>query len=708
MREIPFTYKPLLILFIFIATGIGLLVDLWEEKKLDNWIHDSALIYQARESWKYSAIVVLDADVPVHVGRKQALPLFAKAAERAVAAGAKGIFLDSRISKELEGRMPYATCVVDNLTVQWSKPTCTTGSTGQCLVINSAVGQAPLKMNAATMERFSLAPYLGDEGLPDYMLYSWDGAAAIPEQGLVAKVRLVTRNDPVARWIDLSADHAVIRMANYISPLMVAESLANTLNNETCDEDRVCRRIRLSRPLFAPSFQAQRLILPVSLLASCNKEIAQQTAALLADKVVILQTTMPSEATDIIVTPMITALFGPKTMTPGAHYLADAVETLLNQDHPRTPSALIKLSLFIVVAIISVLAGAYLKQAFMWSLAGLLFFFVTALCFINPQVQLWPVAASMLTFLTGAAQIIGIHLVIGFKEGKLMSHYMPKQIHNILISLKDSDSFHNKRCHAVVLMSDLAGYTTVTGLLKEPALVLKLMNDYLGETSFVLQDKYNGWLESYVGDMVCYYWPSQQQDQLPAIKDALQGAIALSLLQKHFFSSLNQHLQDDIDADTLDRVKSIINAGIGLSTGEVVMGDLGPKKGVRKFGIIGDPLNLAARIESLTRLFNTEIIISGSFVDTALSLGYAVRRLGKIKLKGRVEPATLFAFGEASDKRFDKSCIEAWEQWLSAVENKRKVDMPCPDIFSDDRETIQNWVQRDLLKDGGIWYLDEK
>jgi adenylate cyclase len=42
-------------------------------------------------------------------------------------------------------------------------------------------------------------------------------------------------------------------------------------------------------------------------------------------------------------------------------------------------------------------------------------------------------------------------------------------------------------------MSDLAGYTKVSGILKEPGYVLNLMNDYLEETSLVLQDKYNGW-----------------------------------------------------------------------------------------------------------------------------------------------------------------------------------------------------------------------
>lgn len=708
MREIPFTHKPVLISFILIAAAAGLLFHIWDETKLDNWIHDSALIHQARTEWQHTAIVVLDHGVPIEVGRKQALPLFAKAAERVVAAGAKGVFLDSRLAKEIEGRMPYAICISETAEVQWSEPECVLSSTGQCLIKNSQLGHAPLQMNAATMQKFSLAPYLGDPNLPDFMLFSWDSAAAIPEEGLVVSDRLVTKNDPIARWLDLTDDHAIIRMGRNVNPTLVAQSLSNTRDNERCDSNRVCRRIRLSQPMYELSLQSQRYILPVSILASCNTQSAEELATLLKDKVVILQTTAPAEATDILVTPMTTALFGPKAMTPGAQYLADALETLLLQDHPRVPKLLWIVVLISCAAIISVISGAYCKQAVMWGLGVLLFMMVCALCLFNQEVQLWPVTATMLSYITGAVQITGIHLMIGFREGKLISHYMPKQIHNLLISLKESDSFHNKRCWAVVLMSDLAGYTTVTGLLKQPTLILKLMNQYLDETSYVLQEKYNGWLESYVGDMVCYYWPCQQEEHVVALKDALQGAIELASLQKRFFSELQSHFQDDIDAETLQQVSSIINAGIGLSTGEVVMGDLGPKRGVRKFGIIGDPLNTASRIESLTRLFNTEIIITSDFTAIAENLGYSIRRIGSIKLKGKVQPETLFAFGESGDPRFQKHIIDTWEQWLSEYERLGVSNIACPDALSLDRDTLMNWRQRNLLGPDKVWYLDEK
>jgi adenylate cyclase len=654
-------------------------------------------------------VVVLDEKVPVQVGRTQSLPLFAKATERLVAAGAKGIFLDARVPKEIEGRMPYASCIETDGDVRWSAPQCLITSGDQCKVLNSDAGNAPLRMSGEAIAHFNIAPYLLEQqDLPEFLLYDFDAAAMIPAQGLVAYDRLVTKNNPIARWMDLSADHAVIRLANSIDSERTRASLEDSRQDEVCDKGFSCRRVRLSRPLYQIQTTDGRLFVPLSVLASCDQDTAMLTAALLKDKAVIFQVTSPTESTDTVITAMTTALYGPNLMTPGAQYLADAVETLLNRDHPRAPDAPVKTALFLLVALLSVLSGAYLKQPWLWFFGGVLFAVLIALCFLNTTVQLWPVTATLAAFIAGGGQTIGAHLMIGFREGKLIGQYMPKQIHNLLITLKRDESFHNRRHHAVVLMSDLAGYTTVTGILKEPDHVLNLMNDYLDATSYVVQDKYHGWLEAYVGDMVCYYWPFTEDKKPQAYENALQAALELASLQKCFFSSVPQRYAQQFGAEALERISSIINAGIGLTAGLVVMGDLGPKHGVRKFGILGDPINLAARIEGLTRLFSTEIIFTGDLVDTANALGFPTRRLGRISVKGRKEPEMLYAVGSPGDSRFTAENIRAWEEWLAVVERNHESGGECPAIYRKDRLTVEKWLEHKSLGDDGVWYLEEK
>lgn len=709
MHELPLANAKLLALFIFLATLSGWTIDYFSAGKTDYWIHDSALVYQARTRWTDIAVVVLDEKVPIQVGRTQALPLFAKAAEQLVAAGAQGIFLDARVAKEIEGRMPYATCIETNGEVRWSMPRCQASTATQCQVLNSDAGNAPLRMSPEAITHFTVAPYLPEQqDLPDFLLYDFDAAASIPPNGLVVFDRLVTKSNPVARWMDLSVDHAAIRLATSVDPERALASLAETGQDEVCDKGFKCRRIRLSRPLYQTQLTADRLFMPLSSLASCDRDTALRSARLVKDKAVIFQVTSPNESTDAIITPMTTALFGPNLMTPGAQFLADAVETLLHGDHPRAPAAWIKIGLFLASATLSVLVGAYLKQPFLWLTGALLAVALAALCFLNGTVQLWPVTATLAIFILGAGQTIGAHLLIGFREGKLINQYMPRQIHNMLITLKAHESFQNRRSQAVVLISDLAGYTTVTGVLKEPEHVLNLINDYLNETSFVLQDKYQGWLEAYVGDMVCYYWPFTGDNKSPAYQNALQAALELSLLQKHFFSSVPERYAHTFDAQALQHISSIISAGIGLTSGVVVMGDLGPRQGVRKFSILGDPINLAARIESLTRLFSTDIIFTGDLIEVALTLGLPTRRLGRVSVKGRKEPEMLYAVGNPGDKRFNADAIDAWEQWLAAVEQHAGQLPDCPDCYQTDRDTIDKWLERKLLGDDGVWHLDEK
>ncbi|MDP2902110.1 MAG: adenylate/guanylate cyclase domain-containing protein [Methylovulum sp.] len=710
MGHIPPISVKLLLNFILIAILTGMGLDFAFDNTIDYWIHDSAVVKQARNQWKYVAVVVMDEKIPEDVTRIQALPLFALATERLVAAGAKSIFLDGRVSKELEGRMPYASCIEQNGEVRWSKPQCEVTSANQCQVLSSEAGKAPLRMTGQTVSHFIMAPFAaGQKNLPDFLLFDFDAAIITSDQGVEASDRLLTRHSSTARWIDLNRSHAVLRLAASVDPDRLRSSLEDESQNEICDNASPCLRIRLSKPLYEVQMNADRLFMPLSALASCDQDTANSTAVLAKNKAVIFQVTSPTESTDTVITPMTTAFVGPKLLTPGAQYIADGVETLLNSDAPRRPNQIIKTIIFIGVAIASVLAGAYLRQPMLWLVGGLIIIIMIALCFINPLWQLWPVSATLFTFIAGALQTTGARLLMGFRQGRLVSQYLPQQVHSMLLKLKTSESFKSTSSQVVVLMSDLEGYSTITGILQEPENILNLMNDYLNETSLMLQDKYHGWLEAYVGDMVCYHWPFIESEQEQAYQNALQAALELAILQQNFFASVPLRYADKFAPEVLEEIRKTINAGIGLTSGLVVMGDLGPKSGVRKFGILGDPLNLVSRVEGLTRLFNTEIIVTEELAKTAKKLGIPTRRLGLICVKGQNTPAMLYALGHRGDERCTVENRAAWELWLAAVEqHQQETTLYCPEIYRQDRLTLENWLKRGLLTAQGVWHLHEK
>ena len=710
----PFTHKKTLAFFMVVAALIGIFTDYGMGTQVDYWVHDPAVVHQYRKEWKYSGIVVLDNDVPYRVTRIQALPLFARAVDHLIAQGAKGVFLDAQVSKEVEGIMPYAVCLETDadkqIQARWSRPKCNASfvNGNACSITNSDAGNAPLKMSKEAITRFRIAPYMNDTGLPESLLYDWDATEAIPEAGIVAHERFVTKSSAIGRWLDMSDDHAVFQLASLLMPEKIVRLYEkNPVLDELCDDNRRCRRIRLSKPIHDIS-EKNQLILPLSQLASCDDAIANKAAALLKNRVVVLQVTGPAEATDILVTPMTTAVFSPQLMTPGAQYLVDEIETLLNQDFPQPPPQAVRIVMFVFAAASSVLLGAYFSQALLALGAIAVFAITVALCFFYPIVQLWPVTAVMVAYSFGAMQIVSMQLILGGRKGRILSEILPKQV---LDQLEKVDSFRSRQCNVVVLMSDLAGYTTVTELLQKPEYVMDLMNDYLGSTSIVLQKEYNGILEAYVGDMVCYYWEYEIGEELAIYKQVLKAAIKLSLLQKNFFSSVADRYKELLTPEVLKEISGLINAGIGITAGTVVKGNLGPKTGLKKFAILGDPINLASRVESLTRHFNTEIIVTGDFTSViAETETLATRRLGAIRVKGRHDPEVLYALGEKSDPRFERDNIAFWEKWISLIEKgcDAKNIATCPDIYSKDRKTILDWREKGVMDENGVWLLHEK
>lgn len=691
-------------LFVCTSALVGVAVDWGWGTVIDAWVHDPALVYRARTEWRHVALVVLDEGVPVQVGRKQVLPLFARAAERLVRAGAKGIFLDARLSKEMEVAMPYALCLEDSGAVRWSPPRCLADA-GRCRLTGSEAGLAPLAMAGEVFAKFRVAPYLaGQEQLPDFLLYGLEALPFMPRSALTASDRLVSLDPAVMRWMDLSPDHAVVQLAAFVDPERTRHALARSGGDEDCGGIR-CRRIRLGRPVYRTQPQGKRPIVPLSLLATCDEGRAFAAAAGFKGRAVILQLTAPAEATDMLVTPMTVAWGGPHLLTPGAQFLADAVETLLLGDHPRAPPWSMKVMLFIAVAAVSVWLGWHQRQVV--HLGGFLVLAVVmvGLCFGCRLRQLWPVSATLAAYLSGLLQTIGLHLVIGLREGRLIRRYMPRQIHDLLIAPGEL-RFRN-RCHqAIVLMSDLKSYTTLTQVLKDPAGILELMNDYLEETSLILQEKYQGWLEAYVGDLVCYYWPLWQENSV-VWRNALLGAVELRRLQQRFFAGLKDRYAERFPQPTLQCIAALIDAGIGMAAGVVVMGELGPRRGVRKFGILGDPLNLAARLESLTRVFDCHLIVSEELARRAGEVGLAQRRLGRIAVKGRPVPVAVFALGEGQEEGFSAENVTGWENWLATIERGGEPTSACPAIYAKDQRTLIQWQTRGLLK-AGVFYLDEK
>ncbi|HRF58094.1 MAG TPA: adenylate/guanylate cyclase domain-containing protein, partial [Campylobacterales bacterium] len=110
------------------------------------------------------------------------------------------------------------------------------------------------------------------------------------------------------------------------------------------------------------------------------------------------------------------------------------------------------------------------------------------------------------------------------------------------------------------------------------------------------------------------------------------AAVTSAVKQIKALKELNERL--------LKEGKPTIEIGIGINTGDVTVGEMG-SYGRADYTIIGDPVNLASRLEGLNKPYHSHIIIS-EFTKAGLKQEYVIRELDLVKVKGKNEPVEIF------------------------------------------------------------------
>ena len=178
-----------------------------------------------------------------------------------------------------------------------------------------------------------------------------------------------------------------------------------------------------------------------------------------------------------------------------------------------------------------------------------------------------------------------------------------------------------------VLFSDIRGFTTLSSQLSAEVLV-KQLNEYLGAMVDVIVEE-KGCVDKFIGDAVMAEFGSpvssgEKQDALNAVKAALGMRQALATLRQKW-------AEED---------RPIFFNGIGINFGEVVAGNIGSPQRL-EYTAIGDTVNIASRVESLTKSFKTDLIITAPVYEL-LQDEIVVHSLGAEQLRGRSSKTELF------------------------------------------------------------------
>jgi adenylate cyclase len=205
-----------------------------------------------------------------------------------------------------------------------------------------------------------------------------------------------------------------------------------------------------------------------------------------------------------------------------------------------------------------------------------------------------------------------------------MSRYMDPSVADQLVA-SGADILGGKSVVCTTLFSDIRGFTTLTEQLGAQETV-SLLNEYFSIMVDCIQRE-GGMLDKFIGDaiMAAFCIPVAHNDDEDR---AVRAAISM-------IRELKQWNQKRIEDGKLP-----IDIGVGLNTDVVVSGNIGSQKRM-DFTIIGDGVNLAARLESACKQYGARILIS-EFTHAKLKDTYRNRELDRVVVKGKTEPVSIY------------------------------------------------------------------
>jgi adenylate cyclase len=258
------------------------------------------------------------------------------------------------------------------------------------------------------------------------------------------------------------------------------------------------------------------------------------------------------------------------------------------------------------------------------------------------NLELTPKTKDDIGLLTGSFSGMGRAL-------RIFGHFTNKMI--AVQAMKGESEFRGETKNATIFFSDIRSFTAISEKLRQPEKVVSFLNDYMTRMVQCV-NKSGGNVDKFIGDAVMAVWGAPNTAGSPAA-DAL-ACIKAALMMRISLRDFNKSDKGKALAEMLGIGENPLRIGCGINTGEVVAGAIGfdPETAEKigfeedqakmEYTVIGDPVNLASRTESLNKPLGTDILITE---NTWKLIGkYLItEEMPPVHVKGKEEPVRLFA-----------------------------------------------------------------
>ena len=270
------------------------------------------------------------------------------------------------------------------------------------------------------------------------------------------------------------------------------------------------------------------------------------------------------------------------------------------------------------------------------------------------QAVMIPLAEPLVAGLLALAATIGYRFVIVDKDERLLResfalYLAPEVIERLMASHKPPVLGGEMRT-VTVFFSDLVGFSSFAETMT-PTELVALMNAYLTAMTDIVE-AHGGLVDKYIGDAVVAVFGAPLDDADHAVH-AVRAAIACT------------KRLSELNATTAAFKGRQLSCRIGLNTGEALVGNIGSQRRFN-YTVMGDMVNLAARLEGANKYFATTMMAS----ETTMSLtgaAFAWRELDAVRVRGRVKPVRIFEpLAASGDETTDqRACAAVYAEGLA-------------------------------------------
>ena len=382
--------------------------------------------------------------------------------------------------------------------------------------------------------------------------------------------------------------------------------------------------------------------------------------AFFKDKIIIVGASSQVQH-DFVATPM-----DPDTPGPVLHL--QAIAAAVDHDFLRPTSERTDLILVCLAGLLAWGLIAFIRRPLI-CLIALLAVAAAYLTFARVAYDRWGLlvlAVPVLTaFVAGGLLSLGFEFVLERMEKLRTRRTLERYVSKNLVKeiLENPDSFYSSlrgvRLPATILFSDIVGFTSMTES-ADPEQLVKQLNEYLSRMTAAVFEN-NGTLDKFIGDAVMAVWGNVSSR---GVAEDAKSCARAALAMRRELQWLNQKWKADKFPP--------FAIGLGINHGDVLVGNIGSQEKADPT-VIGDAVNLASRLEALTRTYPVDILV-GARASELIRDEFHLRSVALVQVKGKTRPVEIFTLiAEKKDARV-REFLERLETYEAGFRKFRERD----------------------------------